>query len=115
MAYGVHVERKGAPIPLTEWLDAVAQTPNVRLFSSPVHRIENPVTGEAIEAPANSGDAEIFVNGTWRHALRFSEGRATARASAGFDNPADPLRTALRALAAALKARIRGNEGEVYD
>lgn len=117
MAYDLHIERdEDRPIALSEWIAAVESTNGVRLFSAPAHTITNPKTGEVISLGARKGDAEVqFSSDEWHAVFRWRG--ETAVFASRFDptETSHPVWIAAAALAHRLGARIRGDEGEVYD
>ncbi|WP_413206451.1 hypothetical protein [Rhodospirillum sp. A1_3_36] len=118
MGYDLHLDRSGAPIGLDEWVDVVAATPNVRIESSGTV-LQNPNTGEEIFIAGNQGDASVLVpgegGGEWVKVFFFSRGGVSFSSRWDIDDASHPIRRAACALAAALGARIVGDEGERYD
>ena len=124
MAYALHIERNEQEISLEEWLSALESVAGVRQQREDIVGI-NPKTGEEIRIVRDEGDAEVmFSNGgilgfgrreEWSPAFRFSNGRASFKATREIDSPQNPVRKAAVQLAAALAAEIVGDEGERYD
>ena len=118
MAYDLHIERVDeSPIALSEWQAAVEATEGVRLCSAAAHTITNPKTGEVISMGAREGDAEVFFpdSGKWHSVFRWRGESAIFAARFDPTETSHPAWKAAVALAAPLRAVIRGDEGEIYD
>ncbi len=125
MGYELHIEAKGHDgedestwLPLADWERAVEATPNVRLATGDMLVLgRNPRTGEEIGMPRRPGTAEWQAEpGTWWPVFFHGRGSVSFKPGRGMtDDPAHPLRVAVAALARALDADIRGDEGELYD
>ena len=124
MAYELHIERPDGDISLEEWSSAVAQVEGVRLTDQDAVGV-NPSTREEVRIPSAHGDTEVlFESGgflglgrkkQWGRVFRFSQGRATFRATESVESPGDPAHIVAAKLASLLGASIVGDEGEVYE
>jgi hypothetical protein len=124
MAYELHIERPAGQISLAEWCSAVQGTEGVRLATQDAV-VVNPATREEIRIPRAEGDAEVLQESggflglgrkqQWARAFRFTHGRASFRASASIESPADSVHRAAVLLAASLGAKVVGDEGETYE
>lgn len=121
MGYSIHIERQNGlgepiPIPLAEWIDAVAQTEGVRLLDGDISA-RNPRTGELITIRNEGGDAEVFLpqEGEWVPIFFWSSrGHVNFNPGPGFEDPIDRTRTVAVKLAALLNGLLVGDEGETY-
>lgn len=120
MAYEIHIvsekDGKRLPIPLSTWIQAASSTENVRLISGD-RTAFSPDGKSSLTLVTNEGDAEIFLDGEWLPAFRWSRrfGKATVAArSEQFDDPNSTLRTILRKLAVQCNGIVVGDEGEIY-
>jgi hypothetical protein len=125
MAYCLHIEREKQPISLAEWMAVARVTEGARLKEGD-SVIMNPATGEQTRIKGSEGDVEVFFpsnsnqtvtqdEGNWQSAISFVRGSGRFRADGAIDNPNDPVRSVAVRLAAALNARIVGDEGEVCE
>ena len=124
MAYGLHIKRHEREISLEEWLSALESVAGVRQKTEDTVAI-NPKTGEEIRIGRNDGDAEVLFTTSgflgfgrreeWCPACQFFNGRASFKATRDSESPKSPVRRAAAQLAAALDAKIVGDEGELYD
>ena len=129
MSYSLHISRVNdagesfdddgnnlSPISLSEWKKAIENTPGVRLASGD-GVVMNPHTRETISIPNSGGDAEVYypAKAEWMRVYSWFDGDISFKGVPSFEESADPLRTTARLLAAALDARIVGDEGEFYD
>ena len=118
MAYDLHIERiGGAPITLEEWRAATASTDGIRLRAAVPHTITNPKTGEIISMSSREGDAEVFFtqDDRWQFVFRWRGDSAVFAARFDPIEPSHPVWAAAVGLASHLGAKIRGDDGEVYD
>jgi hypothetical protein len=118
MAYCLHIEREDrAPIALAEWQAAVAKTEGVRIFALAAHTGINPQTGEVLRMRANEGDTDVFFpdENEWQSIFRWHGDSAIFAARFETTETSHPIWKASVALATLLGARIRGDEGEIYD
>jgi hypothetical protein len=128
MGYSIHIARVNEsgnsfddegnrlnPISLDEWKAAVEAIRNVRLASDGAV-FSNPGTEEIISIPNSGGDAEVYfpADSEWIRVYSWFGGALSFRWLPSFDEPDDPVRIATHLLAAVLKARIIGDEGEFY-
>ena len=115
MAYELHIERD-SPILPDEWIAAVESSTGVRLAGAAEVEAQNPFTGERIALARSALDAEVLLGGAWIRLFRFGRrGAVSFRPSPRFDDDEDELRRLVRRLAAALAARVVGDEGELYE
>ncbi|MEM8801377.1 MAG: hypothetical protein AAGF55_02470 [Pseudomonadota bacterium] len=120
MGYSVHIERKSLlwlvrrSLSEEAWRNAIESTEGVRLAQNDEQQLTNPATGDTITRKNNPLDTEIRVNEEWVPGFTFSEGRATVRATRGFERRDDPLRFLMRTLSKKMGAHIIGDEGERY-
>ena len=107
MGYDVHIERhEKSALTLDEWLRVVSEDPEMRLdgfaaAQSPkgeVIRYEN--KGLAVWS-AHSGKREIWFD--------YRNGKVVVK------NPDAEVLAKMRSIAAKLRARVQGEEGELYD
>ena len=124
MAYSLTIERPDNPITLDEWRAAIDSTEGIRLATSDTHTTQSPATGAVIGLKAVEGDAEIFdqEDGQWHWAVTWHARRGTASFNArivgratSFNDLSDSIWTCLSTVAKKLTARIRGEEGEVFN
>lgn len=106
-----------AEIALHEWVDAVARVDGVRSAEGD-YSVRLPETGQVFVLLNNGGDAELHMPSAdeWRRVFRWEEGviKFVGTEEFGVD-PACHLRSAARALAAALGAIVRGEDGRLFD
>lgn len=112
MSYSLHIKRD-IPIPLETWLSAAQANANIRLDESD-SSATNPSTGEKIVIPGRPGEAALCLHGEWVKVFRWRQGKISFKAPVSTSRR-DPVMAEAFALAAALSAEIRGDEGEVYD
>lgn len=120
MAYMIHITRNpeqdedGSAIPLAEWIAAVAQHAHTRLAEGH-YSVTLPETGQVFTLRNNGGDTEVnFGTAGWRRVFRWDEDSVVFRATEDFTDADSHLRTIARALATALDAVVRGDDGELY-
>lgn len=109
------VEREKAAVGLlitkTEWVQAVKETPGIRLATKDAELKTR--TGDVLTFKHRPEDVEVRdQNGEWRTAIMFSRGRATFSGRAW--EPGHPVAIAACRLAKATHAQIVGDEGERY-
>jgi hypothetical protein len=117
MGYEVHIKRDDdVAIGIDEWCAAVARTEGMRLARNDALAV-NPTTGERIRIPAQHGDVEVYFpqDDAWIPCLWWSSGRISFRPPPDFSNPESRFRQGLVALAKQLRARLVGDDGEVYE
>ena len=122
MAYALHIKRD-SPILLSEWQDAISSIDGVKIDNSDIEA-KNPNTGELITISANEGDVLVlfkskgflglFNKFSWEHAISFSNGRASFKATEDIDSIDNPVHKAVAKISAKLNAQIIGDEGEIY-
>ena len=111
MAYELHIERN-PELSMAEWRAAVEADPRLRY--GPVDTsATNPRTGEVIVVRGAEGDAAIELDGQWINVFRWSKGRISFTART-IGDPVHPVTKVAFALAHALAAEVRGQEGEIY-
>jgi len=116
MGYEVHIEREDrSEISLAEWTAAIEAAEGMRLATKDA-TATNPMTGERIVMPRMDGDVEVYLPEVdeWIHCLRYSPRRISFRPPDDFDDPSSAFRRATAELASKLKARVVGDEGEIY-
>ena len=124
MAYALHIERNPQGFTLDEWIEVVSKQDGVKLAEGGVEA-KNPKTGETTSIPGRPGDVSVLFQAKgilgfgrkaeWRTCIHFSRNKASFNATAELESPHNPLRVATSRLAAALGAKIVGDEGEVYE
>ncbi|MCQ8129000.1 hypothetical protein [Methylomonas rivi] len=124
MAYALHIERSPQGLTLDEWIEEVTKQDGVKLVEIGVEA-KNPTTGETISIEGRPGDVAVLFPTTgflgfgrkaeWRTCIRFVRNKASFNATPELESPHNPLRVAASSLAAALGAKIVGDEGEVYE
>ncbi len=124
MAYSLHIERDPQGITLDEWIEVVSKQDGVKLAEGNVEA-KNPKTGEIISIPGCPGDVSVLFQAKgllgfgrkdeWHICIRFVRDKASFNATPELESPKNPLRIAVSGLAAALGAKIVGDEGEVYE
>lgn len=115
MAYELHIERKPHGLTIVEWNAAVSQLDGVRLANSNTS-VANPSSGEVISIVSHPGTAEILLEtGEWVACFRFMRDQVSFRATANIESVSDLAHIAAAKLAAALAAKIVGDEGETYE
>ena len=100
-----------AAVALEELKQVVGRHADLRLRSKPDIAI-NPKTGERIEIPAGPADSEIQINGQWLPFLQFRPGGLTAKYRSEFDDPGNPIRAKIAAVAKQLGAVIGTDAGD---
>lgn len=118
MAYYLHIDRSDEiPIALSEWQAAVASTDGVRIFKAAANAGINPKTGEVLSIRAGDGDVEVYFpdSGEWVAVFRWYGASAVFSPRGDVIDPTHPTWKAAVLLATTLGARIRGDDGEIYD
>ncbi|MCW1885235.1 hypothetical protein OKA04_10890 [Luteolibacter flavescens] len=116
MAYHLHIAKADeSEIASDAWQAAVIETEGIRLLAADAQTITNPATGEVIRLRASEGDAEVFFPDQDRWHLVFRWRGNSAAFDARLAETDHPVWEAAVALATALGAIIRGDEGEAYD
>lgn len=117
MAYEIHVIPHDSLAADSAWIEAVEDTPGVRIANSDGQEALNPKTGEKVAISGSPLDADIHFpdEGTWQRALFWRNGHVAINARFDFGNPEDPAWRVVSALAKRLRATIKGEEGEEYD
>ena len=111
MSYDLYIERE-PPFTLDEWRRAVEAQSLLRY--GPTHSTAtNPTTGEVIMVRGAEGDASIELDGVWVNLFRWRRGRVAFSAHVT-ERENTPASKVAFALAQALNAVIRGEEGETY-
>lgn len=114
MAYELHIKREPQGISLDEWLQAVTTVPRLRLTNAPAEA-SNPLTGETVSVPSPKGTVEVLSEeDEWFIAFRFARNQISFKATRNIESPFDPVHIAASALAEKLRAKIVGDEGELY-
>jgi len=124
MAYALHIERSPQGFTLDEWIKEVTKQDGVKLVETDVE-VKNPATGEIISIEGSLGGAAVLFSATgfigfrgnpeWHTCIRFAHNKASFNATPDLESPRNPLRVAASSLAAALGAKIVGDDGEVYE
>ncbi len=124
MGYQVHIEREGDSISEAEWRQAVEAVEGVRMASGGRRVARNPMTGQGISMPGPVGDAELYfpedcaydgLQGRWLPIFQYSSQGVSINAAFDWEDPDDPVRSAIQALAERLGASVVGDDGETYD
>ena len=106
MSTDLSLERRTGPaITLDEWKAAIAGHADLRLRTAP-YVGRNPKTGASIQIPVIDGEVEMLHDGAWRAFLRWRRGRLQGAWRENIDDPDNPLRIKIAALARALGADI---------
>lgn len=111
MSVGLVVKRvaDGSAVPnriaVSEWKQLVDEDPDLRLRVES-YFVSNPRTGESIKIAVGDADAEIRTEGEWAPFLRFSAGSLKTEYQESFDDPHDPIRSKIAAIAERLGAVI---------
>lgn len=122
MAYMIHITRdanaleSAQGIPLEDWVDAVNRIDGVRLAEGD-YSVRLPETGQTFVLHNNGGDADLHIphTGEWRRVFRWDVTSIQFVGTEEFGaDPACRLRSVARALAEALQAVMRGDDGEIY-
>ncbi|HOY77165.1 MAG TPA: hypothetical protein PLN33_05125 [Hyphomonadaceae bacterium] len=114
MAYEIHITRDGADIVLSEWVAAVGEAEHVRLAEGD-YLVTLPETGQVFRFANTGGDTEVHFAGVWRRVFRWHEGRVSFVGPKDFHIEDSHMRCVVRALAAALRAQVVGDEGRTFD
>jgi len=72
----------------------------------------NPATGERIRMRTGEADSEIEIGGEWFPFLRYREGELTIRFTDDLDDPRNPIRNKIAAIAKTLNALITHDAGQ---
>lgn len=123
MSYQLHIRLDNEPISESAWQRAVEAVDGVRMASAGPMTIRHPVTGDEISVSGTPTSAELFFpagyegpHGQWVPVFHYSpRGSITVNAAFDFEDPDDPVRKAMKALAGELGAVIVGDEGETYE
>jgi hypothetical protein len=105
------VDRRENAITLSEWQKLVAAHADLRIRVEPYH-VVNPKTHDSIEIPAGDADSEICCAESWIPFLRFQRGRLVTRYHEDFDNPENPVRIKIGAVARQMGAVITTDAGD---
>jgi len=95
----------GQDIALSEWIDLVGSDETLRINTEP-HVGLHPHTGERFAMRPGKGDAEILLEGRWEPFLYFQSGVLSMRYSEGLDDPQNPVRKKIAAVAKQLGALV---------
>lgn len=98
-------------IALEEWHRVVATDSELRMRTEPYFAV-NPHTGATIQLPLGKGDAEMQEDGQWLPFLRWQRGRLVTEYRDEFDDPANPARQKLAAVAQKLGAVLGTDAGD---
>jgi hypothetical protein len=114
MAYELHIE-SDSPIEIEEWLKIVEKTNGVR-FNDDDQVVVNPITKEEIRVKAESGSAETYLESTdsWQRFYRYNHRRISFKTTVEWDIEECGIRNYTFVLASKLKAKVVGDEGEIY-
>jgi hypothetical protein len=123
MAYMIHITRdvdgleSVQDIPIEDWVNAVSRIDGVRLAEGD-YSVRLPETGQVFVMRNNGGDAELHFphTGEWRRVFRWDvDGIQFVGTEEFGSDSACQLRSVARALAAALGAVMRGEDGRIFD
>ncbi|HEY9758712.1 MAG TPA: hypothetical protein V6C97_26330 [Oculatellaceae cyanobacterium] len=120
MGYSLHIERWAdsgrVDIAIEEWKAAVESLGGIRLQTAAATTSNPKTPNQKISVPLKEGSVEVYVQSEdfWAPAITWREGYATLRAPEVMDRT-DAVWVAAADLAASLRAKIRGDEGEFYD
>jgi hypothetical protein len=101
----------GSQIAFLEWMQIVDLDPGLRMRGQSYEAV-NPRTGEQIRMRAGEADAELRLGDHWRPFLRYSHGELAILYEAEFDNPQNPVRLKIAAVARSLQAVITTDAGD---
>jgi len=107
----VSFKRTGKYISFAEWVKLVEGDPSLRIRTEPYAGV-NPATGERIRVRTGEADSEIEIGGGWFPFLRYREGELTIRFTDELDDPRNPIRNKIAAIAKTLNALITHDAGE---
>ena len=105
--------QRDSGISLEKWRQAVEATAGVQEDAGAASAT-NPATGEVISIPGREGDVAVQMDGKWVKAFHWEGNRATVYCRGSLERADHPVLMAAARLAAALFARIIGEEGEPY-
>ncbi len=114
MAYEIHITRGEDGIALDEWVAAVAQAEGCRLADGD-YLVTLQETGQVFRFHNTGGDTEVHAEGVWRRVFRWHEGRVSFVGPKDFHDERSHMRGIARALAAALQARVVGDDDRLFD
>jgi len=104
-------KRTGRYIAFDEWAKLVESDPGLRIRTEP-YVAANPATREKIVMQTGQGDSEVEIGGEWVPFLRYRRGELTIRFTDEMDDPQDPVRNKIVAVAKALSALITHDAGD---
>jgi hypothetical protein len=101
----------GSQIALIEWKQIVDLDPDLRLREQAYEAV-NPRTGQKIRMQVGEADAELRLGDDWQPFLRYGRGELAIPFVAEFDNPQNPVRRKIAAIARGLQALITTDAGD---
>ena len=115
MSYSLYITRAehwfapgGARITQKEWDNFVASHSEFSARNAEVAQVKNPQTGEIISMPVPATAVWTDSDGTAKAAFRYSNGNITTCSNS------DEVIGKMRQVAALLRAKVQGAEGEWY-
>jgi hypothetical protein len=110
MSVAILIERSPS-ITLEEWRSLIAADSDLRMRTEP-YFAANPRTGASIQLPLGEADSEIHEDGEWLPFLRWQRGRLAMEYRDEFEDPTNPARRKLVALAKELRAILGTDAGD---
>lgn len=98
-------------ISMQEWLGLIDSDPELSVRTAD-HVATNPLSGEEVRVAAGPGEADFAVDGRPVPLLRFRNGSLVTNYLSSMQDPADPVRCKIAAVAAALGAVIGHDAGD---
>ena len=121
MGYEIRIERlgddgepTGENITLEQWNAVISEFEGLSAGESAISAT-NPGTGEVVSIGGLQGVAEMMIGQESIPVFRWSRGTISLSPPASFDQANDPVRQMAIKIAAALAARVVGEEGEFYE
>lgn len=118
MGYDLHIARDDwDSITREEWVNAVGQIKELRILKGNL-TARNPRTGAEVMVPTSGADVEFYdaSDDQWYPVFWWHQGSASfASRPVDIRDSKDPVRNIALKLAKLLRARVVGDEGEVYE